>query len=38
VNGNATITIEEYNFNPAFGYSTRTIPTSSVSNFIHVAG
>jgi surface antigen len=25
VNGNGTITIEEYNFNPAFGYSVRTM-------------
>lgn len=35
VNG-SLITIEEYNFNPRFGFSTRTIPAYSVSNFIHV--
>ncbi|SDW46436.1 CHAP domain-containing protein [Marininema mesophilum] len=29
------ITIEEYNYNPRYGFSTRTIPASSVGNFIH---
>ncbi|SFS32264.1 CHAP domain-containing protein [Marininema halotolerans] len=34
VNG-SSITIEEYNYDPRYGYSSRTIPASSVSNFIH---
>ena len=38
MNGDGTLVIEEYNFNPAYGYSNppRVIPASDVSNFIHI--
>lgn len=36
VNGDGTITVEEYNFNP-WQYGTRTIPAADVTGFIHVA-
>ncbi|WP_230854483.1 CHAP domain-containing protein [Arthrobacter terrae] len=36
VNGDGTIDVEEYNFNP-LAYGTRKIPASDVSGFIHVA-
>ncbi|MFC4075345.1 CHAP domain-containing protein [Salinithrix halophila] len=32
----ATITIEEYNFDPPYEFSQRQIPASQVSNFIHI--
>jgi surface antigen len=38
VNGDGTITIEEYNYGYAYNYSTRTIPASNVSWYIHVPG
>ena len=31
-----TVTIEEYNVNPRYGYGTRTLSASSVSKFIHI--
>ncbi|QOD05891.1 CHAP domain-containing protein [Pseudarthrobacter sp. BIM B-2242] len=36
VNGDGTINVEEYNFNP-WAYGARTIPIADVSGFIHVA-
>lgn len=37
VNGEGTVTVEEYNFRVSYGYDTRTIPASQPSGYIHIA-